>query len=244
MLTKDRAICLRTVDYSETSQVVTLLCRHSGKTGAIAKGSKRAKSAFGGALEVFSYGEVIFSPSGCGKLATLTEFQQQPRFRALRTNLFALNCALLASELIDAFTHEADAHIELFDVFEQFLSDLQNAPTRCEALALLVLFELALLHEAGILPVFNACANCRRVFDRKWRQVYLSSSANGLLCEDCEQAFHEKTRLSPVVAQTLSDVKTLAAASEAVVNDIEKLLIRHFRELMHREPRMARFVVT
>ncbi|MBM4027044.1 MAG: DNA repair protein RecO, partial [Planctomycetes bacterium] len=41
MLTKDQAICLRTVDYSETSQVVTLFARQAGKVRAIAKGSKR-----------------------------------------------------------------------------------------------------------------------------------------------------------------------------------------------------------
>jgi DNA repair protein RecO (recombination protein O) len=243
MLTKDQAICLRTVDYSETSQVVTLLCRQSGKMGAIAKGSRRAKSAFEGPLEVFSFGEVVFAPHAGGKLATLTEFGQQPRFRALRTNLYALNCGLLAAELIDAFTHEADAHPELFDVFVQFLADVQEARGRCEALALLVLFELALLREAGILPVLKNCANCRRPFDRRWRQVYFSASANGLLCEDCEQAFSEKTRLPPAAAHILSDVRTLAQAPESVVNDVEKTLIYHFREVMHREPRMARFVL-
>ena len=41
MLTKDRAICVRVADYSETSQVVTLFARLSGKVRAIAKGSKR-----------------------------------------------------------------------------------------------------------------------------------------------------------------------------------------------------------
>jgi len=215
MLTKDRAICLRTVDYSETSQVVTLLCRLTGKIGAIAKGSRRAKSSFDGPLEVFSCGDVMFSQPAAGKLATLAEFQQQPRFRALRTNLDSLNCAMLAAELVDAFTHEADAHPELFDVFEQFLTDLQQSASRPESIALLVLFELALLQQGGIMPVFLACANCRRPYTPAWRQIYFSSAANGLLCQDCEQAFPEKTRLSPLAAQTLNDLKSLPAARKA-----------------------------
>jgi recombinational DNA repair protein (RecF pathway) len=43
MLTRDRAVCIRTVDYSETSQILTLFGRLSGKIRAIAKGSKRVQ---------------------------------------------------------------------------------------------------------------------------------------------------------------------------------------------------------
>jgi DNA repair protein RecO (recombination protein O) len=40
MQIKDTAICLRMVNYSETSQVVTLFTRDSGKVAAMAKGSR------------------------------------------------------------------------------------------------------------------------------------------------------------------------------------------------------------
>jgi DNA repair protein RecO (recombination protein O) len=90
------------VNYSETSQVVTLFTRDSGKVAAMAKGSRRAKSSFDGPIEVFSFGEVMFiiKESG-GQLATLTEFDQQPRFRLLSQNLNALNAALFAAELTE-----------------------------------------------------------------------------------------------------------------------------------------------
>ena len=83
MKTKDLAICLRAVNYSETSQVVTLLARDTGKIAAMAKGSRRPKSAFDGAIEPFSYGQVMFAASEAhDKLATLTEFVQMPQFRS------------------------------------------------------------------------------------------------------------------------------------------------------------------
>ena len=92
MLTKDTAICIRTTDYSETSQIVTLFTKAAGKISAIAKGSKRPKSAFDGPLEVLSYGRIVFSDSNREKLATLTEFQQNPAFSCSADNLFVLNC--------------------------------------------------------------------------------------------------------------------------------------------------------
>jgi len=121
MLTKDAAICIRTVDYSETSQIVTFFTRAAGKISAIAKGSKRPKSAFDGPIEVFSYGKIVFSDSTREKLATLTEFEQQPGFTHLRNNLFALNCSLFAAELLNNLTDDYDPHPQLFDNFLQFL---------------------------------------------------------------------------------------------------------------------------
>ena len=243
MLTRDRAICLRVVNYSETSQIVTLLCRQSGKIGAIAKvraGPNRPSAAR------WRCSRTAKRSSPRRPKANLQRWPSSSRSRfsvRLRMNLEGLNCALLAAELIDAFTHEGGAHPELFDAMLQFLRDVQETSARSESLGLLILFELTMLREIGILPVLSTCANCRRPWAQSWRQVYFSASANGLLCENCEQSFSEKTRLSPAVAQILSDPKMLAKAPEALVNDVEKVLIYHFRELMHRQPKMARHVL-
>jgi DNA repair protein RecO (recombination protein O) len=240
MLHKDQAICLRAVNYSETSQVVTLFSRAGGKISAIAKGSKRAKSAFEGPIEIFSFGDIMYSNTGSGKLATLTEFCQKPIFRGLRMRLFLLNCGLFAAELVDRFTEEADAHIELFDTLIAFLGDVQDAQSKQEALGLLILFQLTLLSDIGSRPVLDRCANCDAVFDSGWRQVNFSSAANGLVCYDCQQTFTDKIRISPNAAQILCDIRLIKEAAQADINEIEKVLIYHFTALMHRPPRMAK----
>ena len=53
MLNKDTAICIRALDYSESSQIVTFFTRATGKVDAIAKGSKRTGSRFDGPIEIF-----------------------------------------------------------------------------------------------------------------------------------------------------------------------------------------------
>ena len=94
MLEKDLACCIRAVYYSETSQILTLFGRKNGKISAIAKGTKRAKSSFGGPIEPLSLGQIIFAKSPTKGLDTLTEFEHQGQFYMLRNNLFALNCSL------------------------------------------------------------------------------------------------------------------------------------------------------
>ncbi|MHC4641211.1 MAG: DNA repair protein RecO [Planctomycetota bacterium] len=251
MLTRDFAICVRALDYSETSQIVTFFTRVNGKIRAIAKGSKRPKSAFDGAIEVFSYGQIVFAASKKEKLATLTEFEQQPAFMPVRDNLFALNCCLFGTELLSNLTNDYDPHPGLFDSFLEFLkntNELQAAPIENrDTLVLLILFQLALLKEVGLQPILNYCVNCKTKFENRVpridHQVYFSSSANGLVCRDCEASFPDKIRLSKNAAGCLTNLKTLAEANPKTLKEVEKVLIHHFTEMLHRPPKMAKHVL-
>jgi DNA repair protein RecO (recombination protein O) len=245
MLTKDRAICIRAVDYSETSQVVTLFGRSHGKIRAIAKGSKRPKSAFEGPLEPLSFGAIVFSGAHKDKLATLTEFQPQPVRGELRRNLAALQSALLAAELLDLLTEEYDPHPELFDHFLGFLQDIEEGkagPDRRDLMIRLILFQFVLLHEVGLQPVLISCINCKKPFGPDWRESYFSAASNGLVCRDCEMSFPDKIRLGPEAAQALADMKRVAQAAQATLDEIEQVLIHHFTHLLGRRPKMAEYV--
>jgi DNA repair protein RecO (recombination protein O) len=256
MLTKDLAICIRAVDYSETSQVVTFFTRDTGKIGAIAKGSKRPKSAFGGPIEILSHGKIVFSDSSDKsdssreKLATLTEFEPAyggPGLTGLQNDLFVLNCCYFAAELLNHLTDDYDPHPELFDGFLQFLQDVQGNNNRPQILALSILFQLRLLKEVGFQPILDHCVNCKTRYEHQASSiqypVYFSSSANGLVCKDCEPAFPDKIRLSRTAAVCLTSLKQIPDAADKTLVEIEKLLIRYFTELLGRPPKMAKYIV-
>jgi DNA repair protein RecO (recombination protein O) len=250
VLKKDIAICIRATDYSETSQILTFFTKDSGKISAIAKGSKRPKSAFGGPFEIFSYGRIVFADSNKEKLATLTEFESSGEgtgFSSLSANLFRLNCCLFAAELLSKLTHDYDPHPQLFDDFLQFLQNTSEGGKNFDMLTLLILFQLSLLKETGLQPVLNHCVNCKTQFAHRASsieyQVYFSSSVNGLICRDCEAAFPDKIRLSPDAAGCLSNLKLLARAKEKTLKEIEKLLTLHFTEILGNKPKMAKYIL-
>jgi len=245
-LTKDRAICIRVTDYSETSQVVTLFARLCGKIRAIAKGSKRPKSAFDGPIEVLSFGDVVLAGTHKEGLATLTEYQPYAAQGELRRNLFALNAALFAAELLNSLTDDHDPHPVLFDHFAEFLQDIeagQIGRERRDLLIRLILLQLVQLLEVGLRPVLEACVNCKRPFTADWREVYFSASASGLVCRDCEMSFPDKIRLSTRAGNCLTDIKCIAQANEKTLDEIERLLIRHFTHILGRPPRTAKLVL-
>jgi DNA repair protein RecO (recombination protein O) len=244
MLNKDLAICIHSIDYSETSQVLTFFTREFGKIKAIAKGSRRAKSAFGGAFEIFSFGRIVFSQSSGAKLATLTEFEQQRGFDGLSSNLFALNSALFAVELMNNLTEEFDSHPQLFDNFLQFLKNVSDAKEKTDTLKMLILFQLSLLKEIGLQPVLSHCVNCKTRYEQRATndEVYFSSSAGGIVCGDCQAAFQDKIKLSRKALGVFSDLKLIANAGLNTLAEIERILIRHFTGISGRKFKMARYI--
>ena len=249
MLTKDTAICIRAIDYSETSQILTFFTRDTGKIGAIAKGSKRPKSSFGGPFEIFSYGKIVFAESNKDKLSTLTEFESSfggAGFSALSTNLFTLNCCLFGAELLNKLTHDYDPHTQLFDDFLQFLQNANEGSNNFDMLTLLILFQLSLLKETGLQPVLSHCVNCKTRHEKRDAryEIYFSSSVNGLICRDCEAAFPDKIRLSPNTAGCLSNLKLLAGAPKNTLKEIEKLLTFHLTEILGHKPKMAKYILS
>jgi DNA repair protein RecO (recombination protein O) len=249
MLIKDLAICIRAIDYSETSQIVTFFAKAAGKIDAIAKGSKRPKSPFDGPIEVLSHGNIVFIDSAGEKLATLTEFQPQPALINLHNNLFVLYACLFAAELLNNLTHERDPHPVLFDNFLEFLHNaneqhLANEQQR-DVLALLILFQLILLKEIGLRPILSHCANCKTQFaaHNTQHEIYFSSSANGLICRDCEVSFPDKIKLTKEASACLASLKKIPDSAEKTLEEIEKVLVHHLTELIGRTPKMARHIL-
>jgi len=246
MLTKDIAICIRVFDYSETSQIVTFFTRANGKISAIAKGSKRPKSAFGGPIEILSFGRIVFLNSTKERLSTLTEFEQQPGLTRPPGDFFALNCCLYAAESVNNLTHDNDPHPELFDSFMQFLQETnQERQTKAEereTVLLLILFQLTLLREIGLMPVLNRCANCKtrhEIRDTGY-ELYFSSSANGLVCRDCEGSFPDRIRLTKDAAAGLANLRQIAESDQRTLSEIEKVLLSHTNSLLDRPLKMTK----
>jgi DNA repair protein RecO (recombination protein O) len=241
MLKKDEAICIRTIDYSETSQILTLFCKETGKVGAIAKGARRAKSPFGGPIEVFSHGHIVFSEGAEGKLSTLTEFERRGDFAMLRRDLLSLNAAFFGAEMVNSLTTDKDPHPDVFDDFLSFLGNLEQATGNAGSLRLLIIFQLSILGRLGTGLVLGSCANCSKGYETGWASVFFSSTAHGILCPDCEGSFPDRLQLGRQAVGCLSELQSIANASEKVLYELEKVLILHLTYVLHHPPRMAKY---
>ncbi len=236
-LAKDQALCLRLRPYSETSQIVTLFGRQNGKIRAIAKGSKRPKSKFSGGLDLLNCGDILFyPPRGDSTLATLSEFVLQQSFNTSSPNVTGLYVAQFTAELLAQFTEDLDPHPALYQAAAQTWQLLQQ---NAQPASLLVNFELTLLQEVGLMPVWDACCACRRPLPAN-RRLYFTSSGGGMLCNDCEPAVYEKCFVEPQTLKHLRHPQDLTPPQTQW--PAHQLLAYHFRELLGKESATMAFV--
>ena len=243
---REPAICLRATDFSETSQVVHFLTRGGGVVRLLAKGSKRAKSKTGGAIDLMSEGDLVFIVSGRETLGTLVEFTETVTHSPLRRDLRRLHAGLYMIELVGDMLGEADPHPEVFDLLHNALARLaqEDAPVP----AVVAYFQWRLLRHAGLLGEMRACVSCGGAVDAACRDVYFSSTQGGLLCGACESAATGKYRLD---ATTLAAIAALAAAEAGArvslpdpqAEGVNRLLIYHVSHQIGKMPRLARHVV-
>jgi len=251
MKRSESAICIRAVDYSETSQVVTFLTGAGGTVRLLAKGTKRAKSKSGGAIDLLSEGELVFIDQGGETMGTLVEFAETVSHSALRRNAGSLNAALCMAEVAGELVAPGEASPEAFRLLHNAFARLDNSAPPA---AVLAYFHWRLLQHAGLLGELRNCVSCGSVVAGKtWRateaaETYFSSAQGGLLCRACEGSAAEKLRLD---GATFAGLAALSAAqggtrvrlSEKQAQAVNRLLIYHIAHQLGKTPRMAKYVL-
>ncbi|HET6429201.1 MAG TPA: DNA repair protein RecO [Phycisphaerae bacterium] len=207
MATTDQAICLRTTDFSETSQVLVLLTRAEGVVKLLAKGSKRPKSKSGGRIDLFSEGRCTYAPARRKDLGTLMEFAETAAHLSLRQDLDRLNAGLMMLELAWAMLAEGDPQPAAFDLLHSALARLAKPDS--SPVAVLAYFQYRLIRLAGLLGQMTACAGCGATISAGG--VFFSSSSGGLLCRQCGEPATEKVAVSRGALEGLA----ILAAAEA-----------------------------
>lgn len=121
MVTKTEAVVLRTVDYSESSLIVTLFTRKHGVIAVIAKGAKRPKSKFSALMVPGQVLEVVVYIKSTRSVQTLSEASYMLKLDQLRIDLEKLALATTTLELINQVLHENEVNDILFAFLVKFL---------------------------------------------------------------------------------------------------------------------------
>ncbi|MCM0084440.1 DNA repair protein RecO [Geomonas sp. Red32] len=120
------AIVLRLTDYGEADRIVTLFSLEQGKISGIARGAKKSRKRFGGALEAFAHLRLQLQ-KGSG-LATLLSADIVGIFPGIRTDLAKIGTAAYACELVERLTPEEEPNPRLFRLLYCYLERLDCAP--------------------------------------------------------------------------------------------------------------------
>jgi DNA repair protein RecO (recombination protein O) len=197
----DTAICLRHHDYSEHSQVLSLLTRQHGLVRLIAKGLKRTtKTRVTVGVDLLEMGTVTWSAGPAaseGRLSTLREWRQQESFLQIRKDLSAIVTGQYAAELLLSLLPESDPYPELFEVLGKFLGHI--GPGKDNLAALVRLMWLT-LHHTGHLPQWERCGVCSGPIGEG---ASFGLNVGGAVCSGCASRTPQRVRVDPPLSAAL-----------------------------------------
>jgi DNA repair protein RecO (recombination protein O) len=190
---KTEAIVLRSIRYGEADRVLHLYSATRGRIGAIAKGSRRPKTRFGGRLEPFFRLQLVLY-EGRGDLATVTSADTVAAHAELRSSGPALTAAARACDAVLRLLDSEQANVGAYNLLCRYLAILDGGGPRAAGseaaavdgavgLATALAFRMKLALAAGFAPELSACARCGEVDGL----TGFSGAAGGVVCEACER---------------------------------------------------------
>jgi DNA repair protein RecO (recombination protein O) len=242
---KATAIVIRTVEFSETSLVVTLFTREFGKIGALAKGARRLKNPFESALDLLALCRIVFLHKSSEALDLLTEAKLLRRFRSTGRNLAGLYAAYYVAELLGEMTDDDDPHPELFDLADQTLTALAAGDSVSKWI---VRFELGALRLLGHAPSLEACVECGTPVTPTGR-VAFGLLDGGVMCPNCRVGRQQVVQVNAGVLRVMgrladpdSDVWRRVEISPSGLGEMRGLLNRYFTHLLGHKPKMHEYL--
>jgi DNA repair protein RecO (recombination protein O) len=206
---KTEAIVLRSIRYGEADRILHLYSVARGRLGAIAKGSRKPRSRFGGRLEPFFRLNLVLH-QGRGELATVTAASTVNGFARLRSSGPAIGAAARACDAVLRLLDAADPNPAAYNLLCRYLAMLDDPASAGDRLRTALAFRLKLALAAGFAPELASCARCGEAD----HLTGFSGAAGGVVCSSCERgSFGLSTEAHGFMVEALAS--PLAAAPEA-----------------------------
>ena len=163
------ALILRTYKLNDADRIVVFLTRDRGKKRGVAKGARRLRSRFRGALEPLTRASVVYFEKESRELVSLNDADTE-RSPLSAFHPEALGYVGYLAELIDEWAPENDPNEKLFRLGAAVVE------------ALVRYFEFWLLRLQGVYPSVTTCQRCNGSLADGAR---LSPAARTLVCRHC-----------------------------------------------------------
>jgi DNA repair protein RecO (recombination protein O) len=221
------AIVIRTVEFSETSLIVTLLTRDLGRVSAIAKGARRPKGPFEGSLDLLAVCRVVVIRKTSDTLDLLTEAKLHKRFRGGQRSLPRLYGGYYVAEMLRLMTDDHDPHPEVYDLTIQTLEQIDGDGNVATTL---LGFDAQLMRMLGHAPGTDRCTDCGGKLPTAPR-VAFSLTSGGLVCNQCRP--RQRQTIS-VTQKVVDQIRRLHDAETRIPTTVPSECYGELRAVMNR----------
>ena len=239
-LGRSAAVVIGSFPLGESDRVVTFFSRDVGRVRGVARAARRMRSRFGGSLELFTLGELVFFDTGRSDLVRIDHFDVTHPFAALRERLDTLGEAAWVVEIVARTTGERDRQPALYGLLVRALRALETAPRPARVA---VCFGVRCLDVLGHRPRLDRCVECGRTYPFPRPAL----GEGGVVCDGCQSG----ADAVPVGPATVAAMERLRSArwEDAVATpvgragpELRALLDTHLSRLIGQPTRSGRFL--
>jgi DNA repair protein RecO (recombination protein O) len=239
------AIVIGNHDLAEADRIVVFFTKTSGKVRAVAEGVRRIRSKFGGSVQLFSQGRLVYFERPNKTLHKVNEFAPVRPHQLLREDLDRIALASTAVEAVALGVEENEPSPGLYESLAEVLDELETAARPGVVLQGFLLHLLGLL---GYRPEFSECVRCRGRLPAR-AEAHLSPSQGGLVCASCRAGATDAFFVSPEALGFLRGAGGTAlrlmdriALSPTTVREVTEALHAFLRQVLGRPLRSADFL--
>lgn len=206
-LRKAHAVVIGRMALGESDRLVTFYTREYGKVRGVAKAARRPRSRFGGSLELFTQGQLVFFETERSDLARVDSFDIAHPFQSVRENLERLTQGSWVVECLGRLSADRDPNPALYGLLLRTLRALEGCawPERAA-----FCFAFRAVDFLGHRLRLDRCLTCGKPSPFSRGSARLDFTAGGLVCEPCATYGNDGVDLSGAAVGGLRRLRTLS----------------------------------
>lgn len=192
-LRSTEAIIIGGHDLAEADRIVVFYTQGAGKVRAVAEGARRIRSRFGGSLQLFTRGRLVYFERPNRSLHKINEFAVLRSHQPLREELDRIALGSTLVEAVALGVPDEEPAPGLYQLLAEGLALLEGSGRPA---VVLHGFSLHLLRQLGYLPELAACVGCRAPLGPRGTGG-LSPGRGGVVCPACRPRAADALPVSP-----------------------------------------------
>lgn len=233
-LLKTEAIVLKNILLGETDKIAILFTKNYGKVQAVAKGARRSKSRFIGAVRTFNVGNyVLFEGQN---YYYIDQWELLDAHIAFEKDLMKLSYAAYFVDMVNKVLHYDEKNSNLYSLLKNTLYCLDKFDINPEILS--ESYRLKFLTAIGYMPELDICSSCGENGNLK----FFSPASGGLVCDGCRKRYNDVVKihddtikaLKYLLMTNLTNLKNLKLPG-VIISEMDKIITEYIKVHMEME---------
>ena len=187
MIVETEAVVLHSIDFRDTSKIVTIYSRKFGKIKIVAKGVKNQKTnKFGSSLEPMTHSSIVIYKKDQKDLHLLSKSEVVSPLNRIQIDSEKMFTGLAIVELMNMVMHDEEENEKLFSMLLQSLNTIDTSEKNSSNV--LIAFFVKMFDQFGFGLTLDSCVSCnRKTAVNDYPSVILRMSDGKIICPHCLQ---------------------------------------------------------